>query len=376
MTGRPAFGWRRALIGFGGFIIVIVAVALLASRNVRFVVRATYEEARILLARRSIAALVADTAVPAARRAKLALVLETRAFARDSLGLHVGDTYTSFSPVGRDTLLLVLSASPRNRLVPYLWHFPIVGAVPYHGYFSLAAARAAAHRLEARGLDTYLRPADAFSTLGWFNDPLLSTALRADSTELVATVIHESTHATLYVAGATEFDESYASFVGYHGAEWFFGARGDSANAREARAIWHDERLLGEFYAGLAARLETLYAGTERDATLAADRVRIFTEARRVLVDSIGPALEVYRADALARRPLNNASLIAARIYRTRLGVLDSVLAAYGGDLRRTIVAVDSAVRRRPSGADPFDVVAALARHQTELRAPSAVPRQ
>ena len=132
---------------------------------------------------------------------KLALVLAARQYAGDSVGLRTGESFTTYSRLDSDTLVLVLSAAYRDRLEPYTWWFPIVGRVPYKGYFDFDDARSEARSFLDRGFDVSLRPSAAFSTLGWFNDPLTSTTLARDTLELVNTVIHEVTHNTFYAPG-------------------------------------------------------------------------------------------------------------------------------------------------------------------------------
>jgi predicted aminopeptidase len=190
-----------------GVLVVLAAATPLG----RYIVRAAIAEARILWNRRPIPEMLADSSVAPALRDRLRLVVDARAFAVDSLGLNAGESFTTFSQLDRDTLVLVLSAAYRDRLQAYRWWFPIVGRLPYKGYFDFGRARNEQDAFQARGFDTYLRPASAFSTLGWFNDPLLSTTVRADTTFLVNTVIHELSHNTLFVSGNAEFSESFAS---------------------------------------------------------------------------------------------------------------------------------------------------------------------
>jgi predicted aminopeptidase len=327
------------------FLIVVATIfagygtAYLASDDVRYVTRAGIEETRILQAREPIAELVADRTTDPAVRHSLRLVLESRDYAA-RLGLDAKETYTTYTDVGRDTLLLVLQAAPKDCICPYTWKYPIVGRIPYKGFFDTQAARRASDRLAALGYDVYLRPSSAFSTLGWFNDPLLSTALTRDSVELASTVFHEIAHNTLYVPSATPFNESFAQFVGYRSAQSFFADRSDTSNARQAADRLHDEMVLGEFYGGLIARLDSLYATRPDSAALEAGRADAGRWARARLEGPVGASLKSFRLGTLPERPVNNARLIGATIYRTRLDLFDRWFERHDRDVRKSVNAL------------------------------------
>ena len=336
-----------------GVLIALPAALVGGTSTGRYLGRAAWEESKILARRRPIDALVADPAVDATTRGKLALVLEARRFAVDSLGLDAKRSFTQYSQLDRDTLVLVLSGARRDRLEPVTWWFPVVGRVPYKGYFDFAEGAAARDDLTRRGYDADLRPAGAFSTLGWFDDPLLSTTLADDSLGLAETVIHELLHNTFYAGGQAVFNESFANFVGHRGAAAFFRARGDTAAVRRVDDRWADQVALGAFWTGLHSRLDSAFHAHDTDslARLAA-RETLFVAARARLTDSIGPALRAMPVGYAARVRIDNGAVMARRIYLTELALFDRVLVAQGGSVRAAIARIASVARTRP--ADPF----------------------
>jgi len=336
-----------------------LALPLLLPLSGCYFARAAWEEARILAARKPIERLLDDATLPDSLRAKLALVRDARTFALSALALKPGDSFTSYADIGRDTLLLVLSAARRDTLVGREWTFPIVGRFPYKGFFDFAAARREAGRLEREGLDVYLRPSDAFSTLGWFNDPLLSTTARRDSIDLAITVFHELTHNTLFVKGRGDFNESFASFVGARGAVEFFRARGSAAAARVAEARWADEQLLAEFWRSLAFSLDSALIAHPPGERRMMARDSVYLRARGELVREIGPRLRTVHQRFGERVLLNNASVLARRVYGRGFDTLEAVYACEGRALSSTIRRVSALVE---ASGDPFLALAAWIR--------------
>ncbi len=351
--GRRATVWRRVL---AVLVFLVLGTIVLFAPTACYLTRGAWEEAKILSRRRDISSIVADPSTGPAIRAKLRVVEGARAFARDSLGLKTGESFTTYSRLDHDTLVLVLSGAYRDRLAPYTWWFPVVGRVPYKGYFDFAAARQAKSDLEAQGFDTYLRPSDAFSTLGFFNDPLLNTTLRADSVELANTVIHELTHNTFYAPGQVDFNESFASFVGARGAAAFFRARGDSAAARRVDERWQDDKLLGAFWAGLTRSLDSAFKAhpSDRAARLGA-RAEVYARARRELVDSIAPRLRTIPPTYATRVRLDNATVLAHRVYANGLDVFEALWERENYNIRRTVRQVIATAKSDPE--QPFQAL-------------------
>jgi len=346
---------------------VVLAIMLAASTlaiagcEAGYIARAAYEEGLLLWRRKPIDTLLARSDLPTEVRAKLETALAVREFARDRLGLNVGDAYTTISEVDKGAIAWVVMAAPRDSLQPYTWWFPIVGRIPYRGYFNKDRAEAEAADMEQRGYDTMVRPAVAFSSLGFFNDPLLSNLLRLSRVELAGVIIHELFHRTYFLASDVMFDESAATYVGSAGAIKFFEATKGvgSADADAARGVLDADLKFAHFLNGEAARLVELYQSSLPRAEILKRRVAIFASINADYA-RLKPGLSGLERFDLDKEPLNNAVLINYLIYFHDLDSFAKLDHIYGGNLHDTIKAIIALAESNRE--NPFDPIERAAR--------------
>jgi predicted aminopeptidase len=345
-----------------------IATALLATVGLGFalsgcspfyVLRAAYEEGKILWRREPITELLHRPDVAEDTQEKLRLVLSVRDYARDVLKLNVGGSYASYSYVDRPDLTYIVVAAPKTELRPYTWWFPIVGHVPYKGFFSKQAAYGEVKRLQAEGYDTNVRISAAFSTLGWFDDPLLGHLLKYDKVTLAELVFHELFHNTVYVKGAGAFNESLANFIGHRSAIDFFAARlgWGSTEHQRAQDAWHHEKEFAGFIKGVISSVAEVYRlDIPRNDKLRL-RDEVFSRSKAYWADRMDGGSPSRRFRAFARQPLNNAILMHYLVYLSNLELFESLYEAENKKLDRFIATIREPVK---SSRDPFSVVESL----------------
>jgi predicted aminopeptidase len=330
-----------------------------------YVLRAAYEEGKILWRREPIADYLENPAVALDTQEKLRLVLATRDYARDVLKFDVGGSYSSYSYVDRPDLTYIVMAAPKTELRPYTWWFLIVGSVPYKGYFSKEDAQAEIERLKAEGYDTNLRTSAAFSTLGWFDDPLLSHLLRFDKVLLSEIVFHELFHNTLYLKGASVFNESSANFVGHRAAIDFFRDRFGEGSAEHQRAIslWDDEREFGAYIGEVANTLTELYGRDISKEEKLRLREEVFARSKAEWDQRIADRPQ-HRFRRFSQQPLNNAVLMHYVVYLKELDLFESIYEACGRNLVQTVETLRKTVGK---GGEPFEALRSwLAKHRKD----------
>ena len=275
------------------------------------------------------------------RQRLLAEVPAILAFAEDEIGLHPGQSYQGYFATERSGLTYVVTACERTRFEPYSWWFPIVGTVEYRSYWDEAEAQAAAAQLEEQGFDTWISPSRAYSSLGILRDPVATTMLRDGLPGLVEVLIHELTHARLFVPGQTAWNEALASFVGEMGAERYFSAKRFAGSSLQLRSQTRAQRrgMFESLTQAAYAELERLYASDlpdERKLQLRAARFEALTADLRKL----------YPDEPQRDLRVNNARLVHFQRYSATGPDIAQLWAKSGGSFRRFWLLAEARARQ------------------------------
>lgn len=323
-----------------------------------YLFQAAFEEGKILWRREPIESVLEKPDLDAETREKLKLVLAARKFAQDSLNFRVRGSYGSYSYVDRPTLSYVLMASPKTDLRPHTWWYLVVGSVPYKGFFSQEAAQAEAESFHARGYDTYIRTSPAFSTLGWFDDPLLAHLLRYDKVTLAEVIFHELLHSTLFIKGEVGFNESLANFVGHQAAVLFFAQHygENSAEYKRASLSKRDELEFSAFIDEVAGSLKAVYARDISEEEKLRLRQEILSKSQQTWKGRIA-SRPGHRYRAYTEQSLNNAVILHYLLYLKDLELFESLYQAEGKNLVRVIGAIRETAQNTK---DPFEAVREL----------------
>jgi len=322
---------RRLLIAI---LALAVAVTLLGScSNLGYYGYTLTGGAKVLAKRRSIERLLADTETDPELREKLSRVMEIRAFATNELALPDNKSYRTYSDLERPYAVWNVVAAPELSTRPLTWCFPIAGCVSYRGYFTRERAEKFAARLRERSYEVDVGGVTAYSTLGWFSDPVLSTFLRYPEPDLAGLIFHELAHQVVYVKDDTTFNESFATAVELEGVDRWLTAGGDARAGDRYRLAKERQDQFVALVLDYRERLAGAFAAESDNHRKRAEKKRLYAELRaaheRLKLEWDGDE----RYDAWFGDGLNNARLATIGAYRDLLPAFEALLERHGNDL-------------------------------------------
>ena len=324
-------GWRVAATA--------AAVSLLLSGcGSGYLLQAARGQVQLLSQREPISKLIDSPRTGEALRRQLAEAQAAREFASAQLGLPDNRSYRSFADIGRPFVVWSVVATPEFSTQPKEWCFPVVGCVAYRGYFSEKSARAFAATLAAQGYDVTVGGVPAYSTLGRFSDPLLSSMLRYGDTETAATLFHELAHQVIYVKDDTAFNEAFATAVENAGLERWLALRGRPADLEARRRRQLRQQDIVQRLATARADLGAIYRRRQPPESLAEETVRELKQQRLARLTADLRQIERDMGGRAGFSPwlesgLNNAHLASVATYWDCVPGFERLLADAGGSL-------------------------------------------
>jgi len=345
-------------------LLVLLVLGAAGCETLQFYRQVVWGQWQIMAARQDTATLLADTETAPELADRLAMTQQILAFARDEVGLHAQDRYLSYVQLDRDYVLWNVFAARPFSLDDDQWCYPIIGCAPYRGYFDEQRARQVAQRYAQRGFETYVGGVPAYSTLGWFDDPLLSTFVDWPAPDLANLLIHELAHSRIWVNGDVGFNESFAEFVGMQGTKAWFTRRGELQVWRAWQAERASWRRFRDFTVQAKSHLQEVYLGPE--AARAAGKQAVLS-AFQACYQAHRDRLGGGRYDALMAEHFNNAFLLSVGTYADWLPSFARLFEQADSDWAAFFEAVEALAAQSQAARD--SALAQLAEQQIGQRA-------
>lgn len=338
---------RRVARAISPVFVLLVLLAASGCSSVAYYGQAVSGQLSLLMKRRPIADVISDPATPAEVRDKLLLTLDIRRFASE-LGLPVGDSYATYADLGRTFVVWNVFAAPEFSVRLESHCFPIAGCVTYRGYFSEAAARQAADDARREGFEVYLGGVAAYSTLGWFDDPVLNTFIARSDARFAGLLFHELAHKAVYVKGDTTFNESFATTVERAALARWLSARGDETGYARYLAAEAQRQAVVSLIIGAREELDALYQSGLPADDMRHAKQRVFDDLRTRYA-ALG---EGYPYAAWMAGELNNAKLGTVAEYHGWVPAFTVLLADSGGEMDTFLERVEALARLDKAARD------------------------
>ncbi len=321
------------------FVLICFCFSGCKDEELRYLMKVAPGQLALLMDRVPFEKVLADPDLDPEVRRKLELVLDVKKYGVEELGLFRNKNYEIYVELDRDAVVYNLTASEPLSLTPLTWDFPVVGNVPYLGFFKKAQADAKEKALEEQGYDVYVRTAGAYSMLGIVADPLYSPLLRYRDDQLANLVIHEMTHATVFIKGQMDFNENLALFVGNQGSyNYLADRRGeDSEEAAYAKGSKVDDETFSREIMSFYDELDAMYKSDASDPEKRRLKEEMIGEHKRHFREEVLPAMETDQYKGWPDKEINNATVISRAVYFHDLGLYRDLYEEMGEDLKALV---------------------------------------
>jgi predicted aminopeptidase len=320
------------------YVITLILALSCSGCQFRYILHAASNQYRLMRDSIKVEDALKGDLIESDQKARLRLVAAIKEFGEKELGLKKTQNYQDVYLKSDQYKIYIISASPKDRLAIVYWWFPIVGDMPYLGFFDLEKAKKEKDRLVKDGLDVNIGIAEAYSTLGWFKDPVTVNLLAKSTVELTEIILHEMTHTTLYVKGQSEFNENLANLVGKIGAISFmrkiYGDNHPFTN--EAENNLADQRLFCSFLTSLLEMLESLYNSDISYEGKLAEREEIFKRSLKEFAD-IQADFKTDRYKGFGESGLNNAYLTSIGLYNRYFRLFEKLMAGHENSIKNML---------------------------------------